>query len=136
MWQKELRSASFKTAFFRILINEWCDAAYAKTLDDHKLYIGFEEEFYHYTVLHGVVLRDEATSLICCQEEADTRIIFHLHQVIVQGLTQTVSVRCNDTDVLILLLYHVACDSEVYSLPRACMDNLVFLVPLSEGISI
>ena len=121
-WQKALRSASFKTAFFRFLVDEWCDVRYVETLNNHELYLGLEEECYNYTVVNGNVHRKEIASLSCCHEEADTRIIFHLHQIITQMPQHSVSVRSNDTDVLVLLLYHVACDSRAENKPRVWMD--------------
>ena len=121
-WQKALRSASFKTAFFRFLFDEWCDVYYVETLNDHGLYLSLEEECYNYTVVDGNVHRNEITSLSCCHEEADTRIIFHLHQIITQMPQHSVSVRSNDTYVLVLLLYNVACDSRAENKPRVWMD--------------
>ena len=97
-WQKALRSASFKTAFFRFLVDEWCDVHYVETLNHHELYLGLEEECYNYTVVDGNVQRNAITSLSCSHE--DTRIIFHLHQINTQMPQHCVSVRSNDIDVI------------------------------------
>jgi len=121
-WQKALRSSSFKTAFFRFLVDEWCHNSYGEVLKGQDVCIGLAEECYSYIVLNEVVYRHDECSLICNHEEADTRIIFHLNHIITASPQDIVSVRSNDTDVLVLLLYHVWCISKVSGMPRVWMD--------------
>ena len=50
----------------------------------------------------------EAVSFRCKHEEADTRMVYHMNEIIKDDPSATVSVRSNDTDVFILLFYHVS----------------------------
>ena len=106
-WQQALKSSSFKTGFFHFLSIEWRKRSYAHIIEGHHVYIGLEETCFMFFVESGEVIRTEVPALNCQHEEADTRMMFHL-QNIVQSLPHAkVSVRSNDTDVLILLVYHV-----------------------------
>ena len=57
--------------------------------------------------------------LHCQHEEADTRIIFHINNILEQDPTQRVVVRCNDTAILVLLIYHC---SRFPQTPQVWMD--------------
>ena len=46
--------------------------------------------------------------LVCCPEEADTRIMFHLHHILAANNGEYISIRSSDTEVFILLIYHVS----------------------------
>ena len=46
--------------------------------------------------------------LVCCHEEADTIIMFHLHHILIANNGESISIRSFDTDVFILLIYHVS----------------------------
>ena len=121
-WQEALKLSSFKTSLCRFLVNEWCNDCYATVLEGHELYIALEEECYSYTVIDGAVHQEEVPTLQCQHEEADTRIMFHLSRIIAADPQLAVSVRCNDTDVLVLLLYHVMCLKSSTVEPQVWMD--------------
>jgi len=118
-WQKALRSPTCKTALFRFLLDEWTQHADVDVLTEHNIYLGIEENCYCLRVDDNTIICEEVPALSeCLHEEADTRMIFHLCSIL--SSQQTIAVRIADTDVFILLLYHVShqqnCTSEV------CMD--------------
>lgn len=106
-WQKALRSSSFKMAFLRFLSQEWATHADVRTLDGHDIYLAIEEECHHYAVQDGKLVHDEVPALACQHEEADTRIVFHLCSILSEEKL-SIAVRCSDTDIFILLLYHIS----------------------------
>ena len=73
------------------------------------MYIGLDEECY---VLQGVnnntVMKQSVPGLDSQHEEADT-IVWHLSHIHINrsGNSTNVQVQCNDTDVHIILLYHI-----------------------------
>ncbi len=54
------------------------------------------------------MIRTEIPELMCQHEEADTRIMWHIGHISQSQPECNVSVRCDDTDVLIILLAHDA----------------------------
>ena len=77
---------------------------YASLLKDHTLVIGMDSACYTFREDNGRVLREVTDILNCQHEEANTRLVFHLDRIMQVSPTSTVSVRSNDTDVLVLLL--------------------------------
>ena len=107
-WQVALRSASFKTSLFRFLLLEWRQDSYAEILHGHQLYLGLDKMCYCFTAADGKVTCEEFPSLHCKHEEADTRMIYHMNDIISDDENKKIRVRSNDTDVFILLVYHVS----------------------------
>ncbi|KAL2091652.1 hypothetical protein ACEWY4_013915 [Coilia grayii] len=105
-WQKALKSPAFKTQFLKFLAQEWASHADPNTLAGHHVYLAVDNVCHHYTVQQGSVIHEEAADLACTHEEADTRIVFHLSRL--TNEKPTVAVRCSDTDVFVLLLYHIS----------------------------
>ena len=52
---------------------------------------------------NGIVMSEEVPALAGKHEEADTRVAFHTKYAITKG-SQSVTVRVNDTDILVILL--------------------------------
>ena len=117
-WQKALKSATFKSAFLKFLAQEWAANADSNTLAGHHVYLAVDDVCHHYTVQQGIVLHEEVADLACAHEEADTRIVFHLSTLLPND-NLTVAVRCSDTDVFVLLLYHI---SQMSHKPLVWMD--------------
>ena len=69
-------------------------------------------------MLNGSVVR-ELVQLQCKHEEADTRVIFHANNVLRENPETQVVVRANDTDILVLLVYHM---SHFTRKPKIWMD--------------
>ncbi|RUM44803.1 MAG: hypothetical protein DSY80_04015 [Desulfocapsa sp.] len=117
-WQAALKSPSFNRALFRFLATEWKNPRYAHNFVDQKLIMGFDETCHKYTSHCEEVRMDVIEDLKCQHEEADTRMIFHLYHI-ANNENECISVRCNDTDVLILLLYHF---NHIICKPHIWMD--------------
>ena len=74
----------------------------------HIIYFALEEECYSFTICDEKVIRAEVPMLVCCHEEVDTRIMFHLHHILAANNGESIPIRSFDTDVFILLIYHVS----------------------------
>ena len=108
-WQKALDSSSFKESFLRFLSTEWQRQEYGVILGQRQIYLALDHKCFRYTVRYGVIVREQVLALNSEHEEADTIIIYHLHKLTQEQPGLSISVRCDDTDVLLLLLYHVTC---------------------------
>ena len=120
-WQRALQSPSFNNAFFRYLADDWKSSRHADTLRNHDVYLAIDGERHHFTEEEGVVYHKLLHQYGCQHEEADTRLIFHLRQTHTAYQVSDLQyvVRSNDTDVMVLLLYHV---SHFQVTPRVWMD--------------
>ena len=105
-WQKALDSSSFKESFLRFLSTEWQRQEYGAILG-RQIYLALDHKCFRYTVRSGVIVPEQVLALNSEHEEADTLIIYHLHKLTQEQPGLSISVRCDDTDVLLLLLYHV-----------------------------
>lgn len=112
-WQKALQSPGFKMAFVKFLAQEWASHGDPNTLTGHHVYLAVDDVCHHYTVQQGSVIHEEVAELAGTHEEADTRIVFHLSKLLASD-NPTIAVRSSDTDVFVLLLYHISqmCNSQ------------------------
>ena len=100
-------SSSFKTTLMEFLVDEWASDKYVNILRGHTLYFATGEVCHRYHVANDAVVQTRIDGLSCVHEEADTRLIFHVNYKAAQNdYSQQCVVRCNDTDIFILLLYH------------------------------
>ncbi len=81
--------------------------------------MGLENNCYLLTEVDGQVKREDVPSFICQHEEADTRMVSHMLKILDTLPTAYISIRSNDTDVIILLMYHVA---HAQGRPKVWMD--------------
>ena len=72
-----------------------------------ELYFGLDEVCYRYKVVDGQMTRQNIMELNWQHEEADTRIVLHIKQACGQIILPSTVVCCIDTDVLIILLFHM-----------------------------
>ena len=86
------------------------------------MYVAVENECYRFTTVAGSVTWQTVDILRAEHEEADTRLVFHLHHIMSMDNQLNVSVRCNDRDVFVLLLYHVNIMSSPDITPKVWMD--------------
>ena len=105
---KALQSGSFKTSFFRFLMYEWAEHANLDVLSGHSIYLALDQECYWYSIQDNQIVCEKINELGCAHEEADTRIIYHLHNILQEDNTPSIVIRSYDTDVFLLLLYHVS----------------------------
>jgi hypothetical protein len=92
----------------KLLFTEWQQERYAEKLHNRQLVFVCGKECYHLTSDDAVTVSVKSVAeLASLQEEADTRIILHLHHIASNSSESTnIMVRSPDTDVLVLLLYH------------------------------
>ena len=114
-----LSSGRFKTSLFKFLAAEWEKNIYKEILDDHEVFLALENVCYKYQVKNGSVFRQLVPELCCQHEEADTRVVFHMNHIKTAKTETYLTVRANDTDILIILLYHIANEENV---PNVWMD--------------
>ena len=107
-FSKLLRSSVFKTSFIEFLSEEWKRDTYAEILGNKTVIMGLEKVCYCFRVgENGSIIRYRVEGLDCNHEEADTRLVLHLAYVAEHVQLPDVVIRCNDTDVLVILLYHL-----------------------------
>lgn len=107
-WQSALKQSSFKVEFMRFLALEWMKSTYADIIGDHEVYLALDDTCYCFTVDDGCVSRVTVPALKSFHEEADTRIAFHLDFIAQVQEVKHISIRSNDTDVLVILLYYMS----------------------------
>jgi len=70
--------------------------------------VGLEKVCYCFWVgKNGSIIRYRIEKLDCNHEEADMRLALHLAYMAKHAHLPDVVIRCNDTDVLVILLYHL-----------------------------
>ena len=91
----------------KFLVKEWDNDFYVVLCKGYQVYVGLDEECY---VLQGVnnntVMKKSVPEQDCQHWEADT-IVWHLSHINRTGDSTNVPVQCIDTDVLVILLYHI-----------------------------
>ncbi len=108
-FSKALQSKSFKTSFINFLAVEWSSSNYVNIIDGHTLYYAFENKCQQYQVTEGILETKLISELECCHEEADTRLVYHARHVACKTQEPTTAiVRTDDTDILVLFLYHIS----------------------------
>ena len=72
------------------------------------MYVGIEDKAYRYDAHVNIVQRYGFDELVCSNEEADTRLIWHVKHIYESIPDRNIIIRANDTDVglLIILLTH------------------------------
>ena len=101
------RNEQFKTSLIRFLYREWNNNKYASILGNKILYVGVETRCFKYVRKDHNVEVSEVLDLACKHQEADTRIMWHIHHSLSStDQRRNILVRANDTDVLVLLIYH------------------------------
>ena len=99
-----LRLSSFKKSFLRYFYVEIRNQEYACIIKDRILYCSVDNEC---TMLScdedGILSHETVLELYGNHDEADTRIAFHIYHASQNG-SENIIVRCNDTDILVILL--------------------------------
>ncbi|MCG7875152.1 MAG: hypothetical protein N0C90_02335 [Candidatus Thiodiazotropha endolucinida] len=102
-----LKAESFKISLLRFLAEEWSSDEYTSVLKTCELYFGLDDKCYLYKVVDGKMTRTEIGELNCQHEEADTRIVWHIKHACSHTVLPNIVVRCVDTDVLVILVFHM-----------------------------
>jgi len=112
--QGDLNNESFKNAFIRFLASEWKNDSYTSITKSKVLYFTEGDECYKKDGTQCVKVHN----MICSQEEADTRMIFHVLQrlAVLEQTNRPISVwiKSNDTDVLAIALANLNPKAQYY----------------------
>ena len=81
---------------------------YAEIISHHEVYLGLDDTCHCFTSVDGDVTCMTVPALQSFHEEADTRMIFHLDFVAHVQEATNITIRSNDTDVLVILLYYMS----------------------------
>ena len=108
-WKGFLSNGQNKMEVMKLVLSEWQKTDYASKLKGRRIYFTTGHECTCLFSEDGLTVSgDPQPDLHSVQEEADTKIILHCcHQVNTHPSSQGIVVRSPDTDVFILLLYHV-----------------------------
>ena len=126
-WRKSLKSSLFKSSLFTFLFDDWVNESYVSILENHVIYLTTKNECFQFRVDGRRIIRERIFSLECTHIEADTRIIFHLIHSLRENPKATISVRANDTDIFLLLVFHVK--------QHQLMHNTLPIVWVDAGLS-
>ena len=102
---KELKNKMFKEVLVSFLIDYWgCrEPEIANIIGNKVIYIN-NDLCYRFKCRDGKIERVVKLKFKCSShEEADTKIIYHIHQT----KKSNILIRCNDTDVLVILLSNI-----------------------------
>ena len=103
-FQKLLKLSSFKNCFLRFFYGEIRSQDYANIIGHHELFCSVDNECIKLTCDEkGYLVHENVLDLHGNHDEADTRVAFHAHHASQNG-SKNIVVRCNDTDILIILL--------------------------------
>ena len=134
-WKRFLAEGHNKTSLIKFLSQEWSSSVYSSILATRQLYITVEEKCF---VIENDTVKT-CDDLVCFQEEADTRIIFHLKHASDQGF-KLIKVESPDTDVeLLLISFANKFSSEIHfrsgSINRPCLIDIKRIANnLSESV--
>ena len=78
--QSTLKSSSFKRALVRFLANDWRRDCYDDVLADHQVHFVLDNECFCFTARNAD--HESILALKSFHEEADTRMVYHVHHVI------------------------------------------------------
>ncbi|CAH2096461.1 unnamed protein product [Euphydryas editha] len=99
---KELRNDNFKTALVSFLIDHWESDSVAEFIGRKKILLNHIKCYLYEVDNNNKVVKTESNEFSCpWHEEADTKIVFHAMNI---NYAANITVRCSDTDILIILL--------------------------------
>ncbi|CAH0731407.1 unnamed protein product, partial [Brenthis ino] len=97
----ELKNINFKNALIKFLCEDWENNYMVPFIGVKTIYINYES-CHMYQVQNEKMIRSIVPELVCsAHEEADTKMVFHVCKT---DFDAHVTIRCSDTDVLIILL--------------------------------
>ena len=96
-----LHNVYFKDALVNFVTSTWSEEKYVTMLQSKELRVKCEYICFLYRIEKGKMTKTEDKRLWCNQEEADTKILFHVGHLITPS---NVVVRTADNDVLIIAL--------------------------------
>lgn len=109
-----LRSDTFKMNFVKFIIKHWQDSSLHPFFSSKRVIVNDGNTCYSFNAQDEIVHRTTLNLYSCQHEEADTRIFYIISKI---QSRKNIVVRCNDTDVLIILLgnfHKVSKDSKIW----------------------
>ena len=104
-FKKQIKLESFKRELPIFLTKDWSSDFYKPLIDGREVYLGVMGECTRYFVKDEVTA-ETIPALNCNHSEADTRVILHMIESD-KSTPGDIVIRASDTDILVLLLYHV-----------------------------
>jgi hypothetical protein len=106
------------------------------------VYLAIDDECFQFTCSEHddqiVIVREVIPTLLCTHKESDTRIVYHLCNVLAEDPNACITIRCSDTDVLILLIYHVGPSTghpNVWMKAEVSSNNTQHYISISQLVS-
>ena len=97
----DLKNVYFKEELVRFLIDDWQSTEMVPFIGNKTVFVNYESCF-KFQVIDQKIIRSEIVELSCPEhEEADTKMIYHVCKI---EDAANVTIRCSDTDVLIIIL--------------------------------
>ena len=103
-WLKAMKIDSFKKSLVQYLTESWKNHDLATYLGNKTLYANCENKVYANKVEDSKLIATKEDPLYSDQEEADSRMIFHVKEVAASDELKYIVIRAIDTDVLIIAL--------------------------------
>ena len=95
------KSLSFKKSLIDFLMKDSHHKRHTDMIGNKKVYITSQEKCISFENINGNFVTNEEYQLYSKQEEADYRILTHLHDI---SPNSNIVVRANDTDILVILI--------------------------------
>ncbi len=102
-----LKSARFKKDLLSFITEEWRADKYSKIVKDSTVYINCNNECKKLEARNWKIICNDVQELRNSHAEGDTLVVLHANHVNSLHPTANVVVHANDTDVVVLLLYHM-----------------------------
>ncbi len=103
-YDKSLQNECFKLSLIKFLLSDWSRNEQASIIRDKCIFMNVENSCSKIYFDGKNVCLEAVQDLHCSHEEADTRIILHLHYIARNMLNANVVIRASDTDILVLVL--------------------------------
>ena len=101
---KSLRNDKFKESLISFFIDSWEDDSLSPIIGSKILYVTSKEKCFSFHQENNKIIKKEVIEMVCHQEEADTRLVFHLSTL---PSNSNAVIRSSDTDVMAVLLGNI-----------------------------
>lgn len=100
-FSKLLRSTNFKEKFVEFLIEDWATDDFSVLCEGKVVKINYDQCYVYEQNGINTMKRQIDYNLSCYQEEADTKMVYHICQL---NRDYRVQIHCTDSDVPIIML--------------------------------
>ena len=85
----------------KFVLQQWQEHHFTSIIGNKEIYANYNDDCYLFKSVSGQIIKEEIYTLHCEQEEADSRMIFHMQMA---PNHKNIVIRTCDTGVLIILL--------------------------------